>query len=120
MLAARFRQPGKRGQIPASAGVAEKNPRTNTIIAAPENHKLLFRKEFSVGFPHWINEKPKSQKVLARIRQVGELLPSKLIYDRKKKYFKVILTKSITGVSPGQAVVLYHGKECLGGGVIGF
>ena len=60
----------------------------------------------------------KSLKVLARIRQVGELLPSELSYNKGK--FRVTLKKPITGVSEGQAVVLYQGKNCLGGGVIGF
>ena len=99
--------------------VARKILKTNTIIAAPENHPLNFRKDVIVKNPHWINAKPKNNlKVLSRIRQVGELLPSKLKYENKK--YKIILSKAITGVSQGQAIVLYHGKKCLGGGVIGF
>ena len=57
-------------------------------------------------------------RVKSRIRQVGELLPSKLKYH--KKQYKVILDRPITGVSEGQAIVLYKGKEVLGGGVIEF
>ena len=53
-------------------------------------------------------------KVFSRIRQVGELLPSVI------KGNKVILNKAITGVSEGQAIVLYKGTEVLGGGVISF
>lgn len=98
--------------------VASKNPKTNTIVAAPEGHPLNYRKEIAIKEPHWINDLPKTEKVLARIRQVGELLPSRLKYSNGK--FKVFLKKPITGVSEGQAVVLYKGKEVLGGGVIGF
>ena len=99
--------------------VARKNLKKNEIIAAPEGHTILYRKEIAVKNPHWISEKPrKSIKVKSRIRQVGELLPSKLKYH--KKQYKVILDKSITGVSEGQAIVLYKGKEVLGGGVIEF
>ena len=96
---------------------------------APEGHPLLFRKEIIVKDFYLISENKdkfkkiiskKSQKVLSRIRQVGELLPSKIIYDKKKKQFKVILNKPITGVSEGQAIVLYHGKRVLGGGEIRF
>ncbi|MBU1501521.1 MAG: tRNA-specific 2-thiouridylase [Nanoarchaeota archaeon] len=57
-------------------------------------------------------------KVNARIRQVGELLPAKLYFEKGK--FKVTLNKTITGVSEGQAIVLYKGAVCLGGGVISF
>jgi len=103
--------------------VARKNPRTNTIIAAPEGHSLNYRREIIVKNAHWINKNFKIKrgdkiKVLARIRQVGELLPSILKYSNNK--YKVTLNKPITGVSEGQAIVLYRGKICLGGGVIGF
>jgi tRNA U34 2-thiouridine synthase MnmA/TrmU len=47
-------------------------------------------------------------------------LPCELSYNRNKKQYKVTLKKAIIGVSEGQAVVLYKGKEVLGGGVIEF
>jgi len=106
--------------------IARKNARKNEIIAAPEGHPLLYRKEIIVKQPHWIifasdfGRAGGALSVKARIRQVGELLPSKLIYDKKKKQFKVTLRKAITGVSQGQAIVLYKGAVCLGGGVISF
>jgi tRNA-specific 2-thiouridylase len=99
--------------------VARKIPKTNTIIAAPENHPLNFRKYIALRQPHWINEIPKKNiKVLARIRQVGELLPAILTFSRNR--YHIALSKPITGVSEGQAIVLYRGKTCLGGGVISF
>jgi len=99
--------------------VARKNAKKNIIIAAPEGHELNFRKEIYIIKPHWIDSKPKqNQKVLSRIRQVGELLPSKIIKEKNK--FRVILNKPITGVSEGQAIVLYKGKKVLGGGEIRF
>ena len=116
--------------------VARKDAKTNIIIAAPENNPLLFRKEIFIKNAHWINKgnlrltpKIRSQmggrvgkkqnevKVLARIRQVGELLPCKIIFGKK---IKVILKKPITGISEGQAIVLYKGKKILGGGEIRF
>ena len=90
----------------------------NLIVVAPESHELNFRKEIIIKNPHWINEKPKNNlKVFSRIRQVGELLPSKLEYKNGK--YKIILNKAITGISQGQAIVLYQGTICLGGGKIG-
>ncbi len=99
--------------------VARKIPKTNTIIAAPEGQELNFRKEIYIKNSYWINEKPKNNSnVFSRIRQVGELLPSVLKYKNKK--YKIILNKAITGVSQGQAIVLYQGAKCLGGGEIWF
>ena len=101
--------------------VARKNLKKNEIIATPEGHPLLYRKKILIKNPHWINKEPNKSKthhLKARIRQVGELLPSKLEYNKKR--YKVILKKPITGVSEGQAIVLYQGKKVLGGGVIGF
>lgn len=95
--------------------VARKDAKKNIIIAAPEGHPLLYRKEITLIEPHWINKTPKrGNKVLSRIRQVGELLPSVINGN------KIILNKTITGVSEGQAIVLYKGAEVLGGGVISF
>ncbi|MBP7708645.1 tRNA 2-thiouridine(34) synthase MnmA [Candidatus Pacearchaeota archaeon] len=101
--------------------VAKKDAKTNTIIAAPEVHPLNFRKEIIIQDFYLIDEKKEnykneSHKVLARIRQVGELLPSKLFFEKGK--FKLTLDKAITGVADGQAVVLYKGEKVLGGGTI--
>ena len=103
--------------------VARKNLRRNEIIAAPEDHPLLYRKEILIKNPRWINSSPCGRRrggwrIKSRIRQVGELLPSKLEYNKKR--YKIILNKPITGISEGQAIVLYSGKKVLGGGVIGF
>ena len=105
--------------------VASKNPKTNIIVAAPENHRLNYRKEIIVKNLYLVDKvllvkikRGDKMKVLSRIRQVGELIPSALKYSNGK--YKVVLNKPITGISEGQAVVLYKGKEVLGGGVISF
>jgi len=104
--------------------VARKDLKTNTIIAAPQEHPLLYKKEIIIKDFHLISDDKKKLKkqsargihVLSRIRQVGELLPSTLIYGKGK--FKITLKKAITGVSEGQAIVLYQKQKVLGGGVI--
>ncbi len=105
--------------------VASKNLKKNELVAAPEGHPLNYRKEIVMKNFHTINKNHISKikrgdkiKVLSRIRHVGELLPS--ILRQVGGRFKVILNKPITGVSEGQAIVLYRGKEVLGGGVISF
>ncbi|MCH7759759.1 inner membrane CreD family protein, partial [Patescibacteria group bacterium] len=111
------RQKSKEGNIQRWY-VARKNIKKNTIIAAPEGHSLNFRKEIFIKNVFWINKEPKTKRVYSRIRQVGELLPSKL--TKEKNRFKITLKKAITGVSEGQAIVLYKGKKVLGGGEIIF
>ena len=101
--------------------VARKDAKKNIIIAAPEGNQLLYRKDIIITNPHWINPiNKKGVKILARIRQVGELLKGKLLFNKNKNRFEVILNKAITGVSEGQAIVLYKKKKVLGGGVINF
>jgi tRNA-specific 2-thiouridylase len=105
--------------------VAKKDVRKNIIIAAPENHNFLYRKEIIIQNPHFITNKPSSNRVYkihVRIRQVGELLPATLSYSRTKKRYHIILNKSVTGISQGQAIVLYkkNSPEVIGGGEISF
>ncbi len=104
--------------------VAKKDLEKNIIIAAPQEHPVLYRKNISIKSFHIISEnekifKKKAEKgirILSRIRQVGELLPSRLSFNKGK--FKVELDEAITGISEGQAIVLYQGQKVLGGGVI--
>ena len=99
--------------------IAKKDAKKKILIAAPKEHPLNFRKEIFIKNTHWISEKPKNNSnILARIRQVGELLQCKIIF--KKNKIQIILNESITGISEGQAIVLYKGKKVLGGGEIGF
>ena len=104
--------------------VSRKDAKKNIIIAAPEGHPLNFRQKIIIKDLHLIDEDKKElkknlpRKVTARIRQVGELIPTKLTIENKK--LVATLEKPITGVSEGQAIVLYDGTKVLGGGVISF
>ncbi len=107
--------------------VAKKDAKKNIIIAAPEGHPLNFRKKIIVKNLYIISESKKEfkqeiskkpEKIFSRIRQVGELLPSK-VYKEKNKI--IVELKELTGgISEGQAIVFYKGTKCLGGGVIDF
>ena len=123
------KQPGKQSE--QRWYIANKIAKTNAIIVAPEGHKALFRKNIAVKQPqfHFISENKEekqqklaksNQKVLARIRHVGELLPANLSYNKAKKTFEITLNKAIMGVAQGQSVVLYNKDEVIGGGEIVF
>ena len=102
--------------------VAKKDAKTNVLVAAPEGHPILYRKKIIVKTLHLIDETKfeflKHKKVFSRIRQVGELIPSTMTLQ--KNQIIIELEKGITGVSEGQAIVLYNKTKCLGGGVISF
>lgn len=105
--------------------VAKKDIKKNIIIAAPKDHPLNFKKEIIIKDLHLISNQEKDfkkepTKVFSRIRHVGELLSSKLYYDKSRNQFKIILDEPITGISEGQAIVLYKGEKVLGGGEIRF
>jgi tRNA-specific 2-thiouridylase len=107
--------------------VAKKEIKKNILIVAPEGNKELLKNSLTildfhlitdsiVDFKKNISKKPK--RVLARIRHVGELIHSKISYDLKTKKINLKLKNKLTGVSDGQAVIIYHGEKVLGGGVI--
>jgi len=103
--------------------VAKKDAKKNVLVVAPEGHPILLRNEMIIQDFHLIDEDKKDykkftkpKKVLARIRQVGELLSAKFFYKNGK--FNLILDEAIRGVSDGQAVVLYEKEKVLGGGTI--
>ena len=110
---------------PSKWYVAKKNSKKNIIVAAPEGHPINFRKEIIIKNFHLISDKEqqfknKNTKIFSRIRHVGELLPSTLSYNRKSKQFHITLNEAITGISEGQAIVLYQKDKVLGGGEIKF
>ncbi len=105
--------------------VARKIPKKNIMVAAPKDHPINYRKHIVLKEFHLISEtkdpfKDKPKKIYSRIRNVGELLPSEIKYNKVKKRFEVTLDKPITGVSEGQAIVIYQKEKVLGGGTISF
>ncbi len=95
-----------------------KNSKNDNALTINSKYVSDSEPNFRVGGRGVGGGRKKSTKVLSRIRQVGELLPS--ILELKNKKLKVTLKKPITGVSEGQAIVLYQDKKCLGGGIIAF
>ena len=109
--------------------VAAKNSKKNIIVVAPQGHPSLLRKVMVLDDFHLITQdvnewkkklSGKSLRVDVRIRKVGELLPATIKYDINLKRFVVTLKTAVTGISEGQATVLYkkNSPEVLGGGVV--
>ncbi len=97
--------------------IAEKNRKTNTITAVPENHKLLFKREFQLININWINPvKPRINNAKVRIRHLGQLMPATIIKSINKVLVK--LKNPIKAVAEGQSCVIYKDNFILGGGEI--
>lgn len=86
-----------------------KKEKPNTLIVAPENHPILFKKQISLKSIHLINPKEKIPKsnIKVRIRHLGKLHSGKLT----KNIFT--LGKSIKAIAPGQIAVFYKKNKAL-------
>jgi tRNA-specific 2-thiouridylase len=92
--------------------IAEKK-KGNIIIAVPENHSLLKKKEVIIHNIHLINPKDKlPEQLKARIRHLGELHKGTL------KHNIFTFQKPVEGIAEGQSIVLYHNNRVMGGGQI--
>lgn len=79
-----------------------------TILAAPEGHPLLYTKKIKVKNIHTISGHAIPKIVHIKIRYRSPPLKATL------KGTTLTLSTLQTGIAPGQYVVFYKGKECLG------
>lgn len=74
----------------------------------------LWNKQAKFTSVHWINEPPKKkQKLTARMRHLGELIPVENISGGA-----AILKQEVRALTPGQSIVFYAGEAVLGGGIL--
>jgi len=105
------------GGLKIPVHVVGKDRRTNALIVAPRgedtSHEAMAT---SLSFP--ATPLPRKHRVTlhARIRASGERHRGTFTHDGKRGTFR--FAKPVRGVTPGQALVLYKGKEIVGSGVI--
>lgn len=80
------------------------------------NDDALWRPEFTVENPHWINEAPVEGEYQVRVRHRAALIPARLRYENAG--IVLALDHAERAIAPGQSVVLYNGAVCLGGGIV--
>lgn len=77
----------------------------------------LWKSEFYIASPHWINEPPKEDaQYELKLRYRSRSVPGKL--KRAGSGYLVKLNQADRAVTPGQSAVVYAGDTVLGGGVI--
>lgn len=112
---------GTRGGDGRAWYVASKDVRNNVLtVVQGERHPLLFQKILRAGAPHWIDP--------ARPAMSGERLACKIRYRQDdqsciitgtdENALEVSFEQPQRAVTPGQSIVFYRGRECLGGAVI--
>lgn len=102
--------------------VFDKDLKSNKLYVTnnPEDSRLL-TKDLQIHSVNWIspsyNLKPKTYNLFGRFRHQGELIPL-TIHQLDKNHHRVRFKYPQKAVASGQSLVLYKGKECVGGGVI--
>lgn len=114
--------------------VYKKDLKKNALYVTndPED-KRLFVREIQLHSVNWISSIGLSAKrvglkkilalsskplaLIGRYRHQGELVPL-VIKQIKNDLYQVVFSKPQKAVASGQSLVLYKGKECVGGGVI--
>lgn len=122
---------GQRQGIEVGSGgpyyVVKKDLKDNTLhVTNDALDKSLMTKEVQIHSVNWISvgykqeltlfPKP-SYRLLGRYRHQGELVPL-TIAKIKSDHYQVTFSKPQKAIASGQSLVLYKGKECLGGGII--
>ncbi len=99
--------------------VVSKDLKTNTLfVTNNSNDKALLIKEIEIHSVNWLR-KPAvfPAKLKGRFRHQGSL-ESLTINPSSGDRYLVKFNKAQKAVASGQSLVLYHGKVCVGGGVI--
>jgi tRNA-specific 2-thiouridylase len=94
--------------------IVDKDIKKNILIVADRvDEKKFYKKEVEIGDANWISGKPINGRIYkARIRYRQPLQTCKIIKN------KIIFAKPQRAVTPGQSLVLYKGRQMLGGGII--
>ena len=105
--------------------VYKKDLKTNTLYVTnnPEDERL-FVSDVQLHSVNWINflasrikDEGSRMSLRGRYRHQGELVP--LTISRiKKDLYQIKFSKPQKAIASGQSLVLYKGRECVGGGVI--
>ena len=99
--------------------VAAKNLQQNVLVVVQgHDHPLLFSSTLKAEQLHWITGNPPARQFhcQARCRHRQALQDCEVHIDNDN--MQVTFSSPQRAITPGQSIVLYKDKECLGGGII--
>ena len=121
---------GQRQGINVGSGgpyyVVKKDLKSNTLyVTANPNDELLMAKEVQIHSVNWISlpgqlrikDKKLRINLQGRYRHQGQLVPLTIKKIGQNNY-QITFKTPQKAIASGQSLVLYKGKQCLGGGVI--
>ncbi len=110
---------GLRGEAENAWYVAAKDPGRNRLLAVQgRDHPALFSPGLSAVRVHWINAAPADgARLAAKLRHRQADQPCRLTHTGEGRV-EVRFEQAQRAIAPGQSVVFYDGRHCLGGGVI--
>lgn len=86
-------------------------------VAQGHDHTLLYRSELQASQLHWVGRPPApASRLLARCRHRQTLQACRVTIDGER--MNVRFDQPQRAITPGQSVVLYDDRNCLGGGII--
>jgi len=99
--------------------VAKDLERNVLVVAQGHDHPLLYRDDLTAGQLHWTLGQPPGESftALARCRH-RQPLQACTVTLTGADAMQVAFDQPQRALTPGQSVVLYQGRECLGGGII--
>lgn len=111
---------GKKGYPEKPWYVVAKDVQRNALIVTQEDaHPWQFSSQLTAEAVHWVEGSPPAQGFEAtakvRYRQTDQQCYVTVV---SSDTIEVTFSDPQRAVTPGQSVVLYHGKNCLGGGII--
>ena len=97
--------------------VIDKNIERNILIIGTKDK--LRQNALTAKDANWISELPQTddRRYDIKIRYKSKLLKAR-IHHLQNREFTVIFDESLRDITPGQRVVVYKGRKCLGGGEI--
>lgn len=99
--------------------VVSKDLTRNQLIVAQGEHPLLYAKALTATDMHWISgtapELPLPCTAKIRYRQADQRCVVNRLADDQ---YEIIFDEPQRAITPGQSVVLYNDRQCLGGGII--
>ncbi|MBF0780051.1 MULTISPECIES: tRNA 2-thiouridine(34) synthase MnmA [unclassified Granulicatella] len=101
--------------------VVGKDLQTNTLyVGQGYHHHYLYSDYLIASQMHFTTheDKPSIFECMAKFRYRQEDIPVTVYLNPQEATAKIVFKEPVRAITPGQAVVLYLGDECLGGGII--